>query len=223
MTIAAFAISTMPFAASTTSRPSGFAQRSSIARARAVDVEPDLAAEEVVGVRAGRARGWRRSRSARCRRGRSRPAPDRRPRSAARRAAARPSRPRRSSRRRRRSRPGRPPASGPGSREPRARRRPADGVPADLVVLRHRRPPVLDQADLGGGAAHVERDHVAVAERARPGDAAAITPAAGPDSTMNTGRCRAASEVNTPPLDCITSSFAVDARRREPLPRCASR
>ena len=33
-----------------TSRPSGFAQRSSIARARALDVEADLAAEEVVGV-----------------------------------------------------------------------------------------------------------------------------------------------------------------------------
>jgi hypothetical protein len=32
LTIAAFAISTIPFAASVTSRPSGFAQRSSIAR-----------------------------------------------------------------------------------------------------------------------------------------------------------------------------------------------
>ena len=44
-----------------------------------------------------------------------------------------------------------------------------------------------------------------------PRYAEAITPAAGPDSTMNTGRVRAASELKTPPLDCITSSFACDA------------
>ena len=47
--------------------------------------------------------------------------------------------------------------------------------------------------------------------------AEAITPAAGPDSTMNTGRCRAASELKTPPLDCITSSFAsIPASARRP-------
>ena len=47
------------------------------------------------------ARGWRRSPSARCRRGRSRPVLDRRPPTAARRVARRPDRARRSSRRRR--------------------------------------------------------------------------------------------------------------------------
>ena len=41
-----------------------------------------------------------------------------------------------------------------------------------------------------------------------PRYAEAITPAAGPDSTMNTGRTAAASEPKMPPLDCITSSFA---------------
>ena len=38
---------------------------------------------------------------------------------------------------------------------------------------------------------------------------AAITPAAGPDSTMNTGRSMAASNVSTPPLLCMTSSSPV--------------
>jgi hypothetical protein len=41
-----------------------------------------------------------------------------------------------------------------------------------------------------------------------PRYAEAITPAAGPDSTMKTGRVRATSELKTPPLDCITRSFA---------------
>ncbi len=49
-----------------------------------------------------------------------------------------------------------------------------------------------------------------------PRCAEAITPAAGPDSTMNTGRTLAASEPKMPPLDCITSSFASNARRRQP-------
>ena len=109
-------------------RPSGFAQRSSIARARALDVEADLAAEEVVGVEpaehdVGVGHG---------RLGAAAPVADRpgigaralRPDAQQR----RPSRPTRSSRRPRRSRPGRRPASGPGS--PRAtgrRRRPRRG------------------------------------------------------------------------------------------------
>ena len=37
---------------------------------------------------------------------------------------------------------------------------------------------------------------------------AAITPAAGPDSTINTGFSLAAAKVNTPPLDCMTRSSA---------------
>src|SRR5205085_117312 len=41
-----------------------------------------------------------------------------------------------------------------------------------------------------------------------PRYAAAITPAAGPDPTMNTGRRAAACELKTPPLGCITSSLA---------------
>jgi hypothetical protein len=41
-----------------------------------------------------------------------------------------------------------------------------------------------------------------------PRYADAISPAAGPDSTMKTGRRAAASAPKTPPLDCITSSFA---------------
>ena len=49
-----------------------------------------------------------------------------------------------------------------------------------------------------------------------PRYAEAITPAAGPDSTMNTGRTLAASEPKMPPLDCITRSFACDARGGEP-------
>ena len=49
-------------------------------------------------------------------------------------------------------------------------------IAADVVAGRERRLAVLDQARLGGGAAHVERDHVVVAERLadlRRGDDAA--------------------------------------------------
>ena len=49
-----------------------------------------------------------------------------------------------------------------------------------------------------------------------PRYAEAITPAAGPDSTMKTGRTAAASEPKMPPLDCITSSFASHAGVGEP-------
>ena len=41
----------------------------------------------------------------------------------------------------------------------------AAGVAADVIARRHRRLAVADQARLGGGAAHVERDHVGEAER----------------------------------------------------------
>src|ERR671935_63915 len=40
-----------------------------------------------------------------------------------------------------------------------------------------------------------------------------MTPAAGPDSTMNTGRSRALAAVKTPPLLCITSSGATKPAR----------
>ena len=40
----------------------------------------------------------------------------------------------------------------------------AAGIAADIIARRHGRLAVADQACLGGGAAHVERDDVAVAE-----------------------------------------------------------
>ena len=67
---------------------------------------------------------------------------------------------------------------------------PGAGVAADVVVLRHRGTAVLDQADLRRRAAHVEGEDVGAARASRRGSADAITPAAGPDSTMKTGRTR---------------------------------
>ena len=55
-----------------------------------------------------------------------------------------------------------------------------------------------------------------------PRFADAMTPAAGPDSTMKTGFRAAAPAPNTPPLDCITSSSAetpASARRRSMFSR----
>ena len=62
-------------------------------------------------------------------------------------------------------------------------------VAAALLVLGLRRLPAMDEADLCGRSAHVERKDVGEAARA-PMSAAAMTPAAGPDSTVLTGRTR---------------------------------
>ena len=164
MTIAAFAISTIPFAASTTSSPSGAAQRSSIARARAVDVEADLAAEEVAGLSrpstrfasvtvgsvaaapvAGRPRvGARALRPDAQEAARVDPGD---------RAAARADLDEVDDRRPHRVA-GERHAADPGAR-----------VAADVVVLRHRRLAALDQPDLRGRPAHVEGEDVRPAER----------------------------------------------------------
>ena len=164
MTIAAFAISTMPFAASVTLRPSGVAQRSSIARAapstsspispprKYARVEP---AEHDVGVGHGRldaaapvtdrarvgARALRPDAEQPARvdpRDRAAPGADL--------DEVDDRRPHRVARERH-------------AADPRAR------VAADVVVLRHRRPAVLDQADLRRRAAHVEGEDVGPAER----------------------------------------------------------
>ena len=164
LTIAAFAISTMPFAASTTESPSGSAQRSSIARLRALEVEIDLAAEEVARVEPAEHEvrvGDRRLRAA--------AAVADRPRVGAR--ALRPD-----AQQAARVDPGDRAATGADldevddGRPHRVARQghaadPGPRVPADVVVLRHRRAAVLDQADLRGRAAHVEGEDVRPAER----------------------------------------------------------
>ena len=205
----------MPFAASTTASPSGFAQRSSIARARAVDVEGDLAAEEVARVepaehevRVGDGRlGAAAAVADRPGIGARALRPDAQ--QAARvdpgdRAAAGADLDQVDDRRPHRVA-GERQAADPGAR-----------VAADVVVLRHRRPAVLDQADLGGRAAHVEREDVRSPERRAE--------CGGRDHARGRARLdhehrprRAASELKTPPLDCITSSFASIARLGEAL------
>ena len=45
---------------------------------------------------------------------------------------------------------------------------------------------------------------------------AETTPAAGPDSTMNTGLLAACSAVSTPPFDCMTRSAASRPTRASP-------
>ena len=52
----------------------------------------------------------------------------------------------------------------------------------------------------------MSKDRMLSNPRVSPRYADTMTPAAGPDSTMNTGLERAASKVSTPPLLCITSS-----------------
>ena len=56
----------------------------------------------------------------------------------------------------------------------------------DAAAERHLRLAVADEADVGGGAAHVEGDEIAAADRA-PAATAPTTPAAGPDSAVRIG------------------------------------
>ena len=124
--------------------------------------------------RAGRAPGWRRSRSARCRRGRRRPGPARRRRSAARHAAGRPCRSRRSSRRRRRS-------------SARRRRGWSPGCPRRCWnSVAYCWLPLEDEADVAARAAHVEGEG---RRHGRPlGEVAAADDAAGEAGEQQLGR-----------------------------------
>ena len=109
---------------------------------------------------------------------------------------------RRSSRRRRRSRPSRSPGCARGRPLPFRKRYGA----RDLEGARALRLAVVDQADLGRGAAHVEGQR-ACRGRSRPRPCCArIAPPAGPDSTSRIGKRRAVSTVVRPPRDIISSS-----------------
>ena len=153
------------------------------------EVELDRAAGEMRPDRSCRARHRRRSRPGACRRGRSRPGPARTP-----------------------------ALSGPTVTRFRASTRAIEPPPAPISTIsitgmRTGRPEpfrkraarstsntravfglvVLDQADLGGGAAHVEAT-APCSRRARAAICAAkIAPPAGPDSTRRTGKRRAVS------------------------------
>ena len=73
---------------------------------------------------------------------------------------------------------------------------------------------------LGGRAAHVEHDEVAVAARARPSRAAPTTPPAGPEATTNTGFSLAARAPIMPPLEVMTRIGAVTPMRAGSLSSC---
>ena len=66
---------------------------------------------------------------------------------------------------------------------------------------------VRDQAQLGGGAAHVEGQHARLTDL-RAYSAAATAPAAGPDSISRTGVRDAVALGTTPPLDVIHKHLA---------------
>jgi hypothetical protein len=100
------------------------------------------------------------------------------------------------------------------SPEPRSRRLPAESdAPTSYSRLRDTRPFSISDA-----LAVVPPMSKAIAlpiSRLPASDSAATTPAAGPDSSANTGRRAAASAVITPPDDCMIVSGA-------PIPRASS-
>ena len=101
----------------------------------------------------------------------------------------------RSSRRRRRSRPARSPGCAPAGRCP-AR----SGRRAPTSNWRERcRLAVVEQAELGRGAAHVEGDGLGEPVLAPRRSSARMAPPAGPDSTRRMGKRRAVSTVVMPP------------------------
>ena len=59
---------------------------------------------------------------------------------------------------------------------------------ADLEAARRLRPEIVDQADLGGGAAHVERQHASQAAIRPRCPRPRMAPPAGPDSTRRIGK-----------------------------------
>ena len=137
------------------------------------------------------------------RRGRSRPARGRRPRSAGRRAAARRRRRTRSSRRRRRSSARRPTASAAAGRRPRPRTAPAGGRRRSgrcRSWCRRRRRRSRGAAPARGPA------------RRRP-----AAPATGPDMIVSNGRSAASAKVIAPPPERMISSRRRSRARPGPL------
>ena len=149
------------------------------------------------------------------RRGRSRPAPARRPRCAARPAARPPRRARRSSRRRRRPRRCR--SSGSAAARP---RRASGALPAESEPpTSYSRPRETAPPSISDAFAVVPpmSNEIAFAKPSRCATpSAATTPAAGPDSSASTGRRPASSAVITPPEDCMIVSGASIPARVEP-------
>ena len=89
-----------------------------------------------------------------------------------------------------------------------AREAAARGDPGrDLELGREVRAAALDERCLRRRAAHVEGDDGSIPSR-RASSAPAMTPAAGPDSTMYAGRA-AAAEAMIPPFDCMIRSGPV--------------
>jgi len=87
---------------------------------------------------------------------------------------------------------------------------------ADMTVGREARPAIIDQADVGRGAADIDADEIAQPALS-PMNAAPTAPAAGPDSAVSTGERRTVRTLVAPPLDFISSNDAAmscSARRR---------
>ena len=216
MTIAAFAISTMPFAASVTDSPSGSAHRSSIARRAPSTSRPISPPRKYVGLSRPR------TTFASVTVGSVPPVP------VADRAGIGARAPRADAEHPARVDPRDRAAAGadldevddracaPGSRRAtcrrlRRRRGRRRRSPSSRTVVRPGSGPTLAVVP------PMSKDRMSGRPSVSPRWAEAITPAAGPDSTMNTGRTAAASEPKMPPLDCITSSLAAHTRVGQPL------
>ena len=147
--------------------------------------------------RGGRARDWRRSRSARCRRGRSRPAPASSRRFAGRHAAGFCG-----------SSQAIEPPPEPTSTMSMTERldRKALHIAAGVIDRFHREAAVLDQRAFRGGAAHVEGDDVRRSRALRRKRRRRCSRRSGPDSTSATGCRQVRSTESRPPFEPIMKS-----------------
>jgi len=82
----------------------------------------------------------------------------------------------------------------------------------DLEIADHQRRAVLDDAGLRGGAAHVERQQPIEAEHLGVIGRGEARPAAGPDSTMRTGKRLATSMPMTPAVGQHDQRIVDEAR-----------
>ena len=172
------------------------------ARSAAVAVERHAAAEEEAGIVVAEHAGWRRSRSARCRRGRSRPGPGSAP------AECGPTRSRPTSSMR-----GDRAAAGADLDHVDHRRLDRQAGAALEAVharrLHHRRDlgaAVLDQAGLRRGAAHVERDHVGAGRRRRRTARWRVRRRPGRTRAGGSGSRARSPARRRPPAECISRS-----------------
>jgi hypothetical protein len=104
---------------------------------------------------------------------------------------------------------------------PRSNRLPVESdAPTSYSRLRETRPPSI--SDAFAVVPPMSNVITLSMPSARASERAAITPAAGPDSSANTGRAAASAAVITPPEDCMIVSESPSDRLRSP-PRMSSR